>query len=54
MCLGLLFGGALFDRFGGTIILLPAVLVFALSIMMTSLCHKLWQFILVRKMSTVK
>ena len=49
MCLGMLFGGTLFDRFGGPIILLPATLIYVFSIMMTSICHKLWEFILVCK-----
>jgi MFS family permease len=41
---GTLFGGPLFDRFGGKVIL-PAALVYVLAIIMKSLCHELWQFI---------
>lgn len=43
--IGTLFGGPLFDRFGAKVIR-PAALVYVFSIMMTSLCHELWQFIL--------
>ncbi|KAI3391322.1 hypothetical protein diail_7513, partial [Diaporthe ilicicola] len=42
---GTLFGGPMFDRYGGKVIL-PAALVYVFSIMMTSLCNELWQFIL--------
>ncbi|OJD30874.1 monocarboxylate permease-like protein [Diplodia corticola] len=41
-----LFGGALFDRYGGPVIVAPAAAAYVLSIMMTSLCTEYWQFVL--------
>ncbi|KAF9633221.1 putative monocarboxylate permease-like protein [Lasiodiplodia theobromae] len=41
-----LFGGALFDRYGGPVIVAPAAVAYVLSIMMTSLCTEYWHFIL--------
>ncbi|KAH8591281.1 major facilitator superfamily domain-containing protein, partial [Bisporella sp. PMI_857] len=44
---GSLFGGPLFDRYGAKVIWPPAA-VYIFSVLMTSLCHELWQFMLVQ------
>ncbi|KKY26214.1 putative monocarboxylate permease-like protein [Diplodia seriata] len=41
-----LFGGALFDRYGGPVIVAPAAAAYVLSIMLTSLCTEYWHFVL--------
>ncbi|KAF2226009.1 MFS transporter, MCP family, solute carrier family 16, member 10 [Elsinoe ampelina] len=43
---GGLIAGALFDRFGARVIMIPASFVYVLAIMFTSLCTEYWQFIL--------
>ncbi|EXJ84172.1 hypothetical protein A1O3_04839 [Capronia epimyces CBS 606.96] len=42
---GSLFGGPLFDRYGATVMRIPALL-YVFSIMMTSICTKYWHFLL--------
>lgn len=41
----MLFGGPLFDKYGEKVVW-PPVLLYLLSVFMTSLCTKLWQFML--------
>ncbi|KAK7414545.1 hypothetical protein QQX98_006572 [Neonectria punicea] len=43
-------GGPLFDRYGGWVIR-PAAVLYMFSIMMTSLCHEYWQFMLAQGVS---